>query len=559
MPWIETDKIQRGGASEMQDLQVYNGLDCCCTFEIWESQYKDMETVEHSLNAKLIYGFERAMQAPSFTMSRRGVLVDTYWRDVTREEFQQEYYFHDARFQKLAEAVWDLPFNEKGKPQNIYSKGHPLSGKAYSLNHNSPKQLQQFFYTSLQIDPIYVYDKGEAKITVNREALESLMERPWAGPFARFVVKLRDLGKKLAVLSKELSPDGRMRCSYNVAGTETGRWSASEDPFGDGDNLQNWTKRMRRCLCADPGKKLYSVDLSQAESFVTGGCSYRDGRDRAYLDACRSGDLHTSVTMEIWPDMGWRADDVPFNKELAEQPFYYALSYRDTSKRLGHGTNYFGSAAELARRIKLDKDSVTTFQLKYFRRFRGIKSYHMMQSNRIQMDFYVVTALGRLRHFFGRPDDSSTLKKAIAFEPQSTVGDTLNYGLWRVWWELDAWGPNRGPVELLLQVHDNIVFQLDDDPSDPENDQRQAEIVYKILDLLRIPLTYRDETVVIPADVETGWNWAPVKVDKANVDGLVGWKGPGSDKRVRQQKPPVTRLDRRLPIADSRCELNSAL
>src|SRR5262245_20740338 len=130
-----------------------------------------------------------------------------------------------------------------------------------------------------------------------------------------------------------------MRCSYNVAGTETGRWSSSEDPFGDGDNLQNWTKKMRRCVVADEGYKIFSIDYSQAESFVVGGCAVRDGRDKNYLEMCRSGDLHTAVCKEVWPNLGWTGD-MGKDREIAEQPFYFALSYRDTEKRFGHGTNY---------------------------------------------------------------------------------------------------------------------------------------------------------------------------------------------------------------------------
>jgi DNA polymerase-1 len=513
----------------MTALQIYNGLDCCVTFEIWESLHADLAVVDHSSNAQLVYGFERAMQAPSFVMSRRGVLVDRMWREVVRGELEGDLRRHDSRFQRLAEAVWGIPTNGK-KPLNVYNGEHPQRGVPFSLNYNSPQQLREFFYGALNVDPIYTYDKGNAKITANREALERLQEFRRAAPFARYIVLMRDLKKKIDVLTKNLSADGRMRCSYNVAGTETGRWSSSQDPFGSGDNLQNWTKRMRRCVVADPGKKLYSIDLSQAESFITGGCAYRDGRDKAYLEACRSGDLHTAVTKEIWPDLGWIGEKEA-DKEIAERPFYHALSYRDTTKRIGHGTNYYGKPPHLSKTTGLDRDSVTVFQNKYFKRYPGIRMYQNMQANRLQMDFKVTTALGRTRYFFGRPDDDANLRKAIAYEPQSTVGDYLNLGLWRVWHDLEAWGPSHGPVELLLQVHDNIVFQIDDDPD------LEAAVLPWVLELLRIPVQYRDETVVIPADVECGWNWAPIKVDKKNVDGLIPWTGPGLDKRTRQSTP----------------------
>src|SRR5262245_17424169 len=129
MPWIDSATIGRGKElSEMVALQVYNGLDSAVTFEVWESLYNDLESVEHSSAAKLIYGFERAMQAPSFVMSRRGVLVDRMWRGIVRSELEQQLRSLDAKFQRLAEAVWGIPYSGK-KPLNVY----PENKRAFAL------------------------------------------------------------------------------------------------------------------------------------------------------------------------------------------------------------------------------------------------------------------------------------------------------------------------------------------------------------------------------------------------------------------------------------------
>jgi DNA polymerase I-like protein with 3'-5' exonuclease and polymerase domains len=298
---------------------------------------------------------------------------------------------------------------------------------------------------------------------------------------------------------------------------------------------------MRRCVVADPGYKLFSIDYSQAESFIMGGLALRDGRDRAYLDACKSGDLHTAVTKEIWPDLGWTGDK-DGDRNIAEQPFYFALSYRDTEKRLGHGSNYLGSAPHLAKITRTDKDSVINFQLRYFKKFPGIKMYHNKQIARIQTDRRVETSFGRHRTFFGHPNDSATHRKAIAFDPQSTVGDMLNLGLWLVWEELDEWGPSKGPLQLLLQVHDNIVFQLPDNPEDPQNALKQRKVIERVLELLTIEFTYGDEVFSIPVEVECGWNWAPKKADKSNADGLIPWN-PEGEARLRVFTPSLARLD----------------
>lgn len=551
MPWIATEDLTvRQEAVGAVGLQIYNGLDCCVTFEVMNSLEADLGVVPHRANVELIYGFERALQAVSFAMQRRGVRVDLAWRGIARNELQQEMALHNERFQQLAEAVWGIPTDDKGKRLN---KKEPDKLDKRALNADSPKQLCAFFYEALNLPTQYKFDKGKKRVSADREALEKIMEFPAGAIFAKYIVLLRDYKKKIDVLTKAIDKDQRMRCSYNVAGTETGRWSSSANPFGTGDNLQNWTKKMRRCVVADNGKKFVSIDLAQAESFITGGLGYRDGgktdKARSYLDACRSGDLHTSVAKDVWPELGWTGN-IKADKAIAEQPFYQHHTYRDMCKRLGHGSNYYGKPFQMSKQTKIEETTVTAFQLKYFRNFSGIPAYHRKTAIRLQTDFFVTTALGRCRYFFGRPDDDATLRKAIAFDPQSTVGDTLNLGMYRVWYNLEL---KQQKIELLLQVHDNIVFQVDDDPDDPENDSKQNAIIEQALAYLDVPLTYADEVVHIGADVEVGWNWMPAKaakgkgvLGKQNPDGLIGWKGAEGDARRRTSDPDATGLDRGL-------------
>lgn len=545
MPWIDTATLERNkGLGEMVALQVYNGLDCCVTFEVRESQQRDLATIPHADNVSLIYDFERGLQAPLFAMQRRGVLVDRVWRGIVRNELSKELDLAYSRFCALAEAIWGIPM--KGKfPLNpaLDRFGKPDRTKpGFALNYNSPTQLKMFFYETLGIPPIFVFKGGEKKISVDREALEKLQEFKYAAIFARYIIHMRDLKKKIDVLSKALDPDFRMRCSYHVAGTETGRLSSSTNPFGTGDNLQNWTKKMRRAIVADKGKKFVSIDLAQAESFCSGGEGYLASRkrSRAYLDACRSGDLHTSVCKMVWPGLSW-SGDLKKDKDVAESKFYHHHTHRDMAKRLGHGSNYYGKPFQMAKQVKIQQSLAETFQLKYFTAFPELPAWHRDQKIQLQTKGFTVTPLGRLRHFFGRADDDATLRKAIAHKPQSTVGDALNLGLWKVWHELEL---EQHKIEMLLQVHDNIIFQVDDDPDDPLNDEKQSAIINRALELLQVPIRYDDELVLIPADVEVGWNWCPVKVDKNNVDGLVGWKGPGSDSRKRQHAPDAAGLDR---------------
>jgi len=72
-----------------------------------------------------------------------------------------------------------------------------------------------------------------------------------ARPIVGHIKAMRDLGKKVSVLKTEIDPDGRIRTSYNIGGTTTGRLSSSFSEFGTGTNLQNIEESLRSVFIAD--------------------------------------------------------------------------------------------------------------------------------------------------------------------------------------------------------------------------------------------------------------------------------------------------------------------
>ena len=107
------------------------------------------------------------------------------------------------------------------------------------------------------------------------------------------------------------------------------------------------------------------------------------------------------------------------------------------AKRGGHGTNYLGKAATIAKHLKVDKPIIESFQYKYFKAFPDIPNWHTHLLEKLQIDGSIRTPLGRVRTFFGRPDDDATLREAVAFQPQSTIAEILNLALWKVWHKYD--------------------------------------------------------------------------------------------------------------------------
>jgi hypothetical protein len=159
---------------------------------------------------------------------------------------------------------------------------------------------------------------------MNREVLEKLCAYIYARPFAQLALRFRDLDKKIQALNAQAESDGRMRSSYNVGATETGRWSSSKGAFGGGLNDQTWTKELRELFVADDGYELFQSDLEQAEARAVAYLA----QDEKFIAACESGDLWTFACKLIWPGLDWSGklgytEDLAADKQVAEQKFLW--------------------------------------------------------------------------------------------------------------------------------------------------------------------------------------------------------------------------------------------
>lgn len=447
-------------------MAVYNAMDSMMTYEINDA----LHTLGH--NDTLIYDFERALQAPALEMMLRGFKVDSAEHDRAIADTKTKLDRTNFILQTLAHAVWDK-----------------------NINPNSGLQLRQFFYDHMRLPVIQKTVKGEAKTPMDRQTLERLQAYYHARPLVHATLLWRDLAKQLQVLETDIDRDWRWRCSYNIAGTDTGRWSSSKSVVGTGNNFQNISDNLRRIFVADEGWKLCGLDLEQAESREVGwlcGILFDDWR---YLDACESGDLHTTVARMCWPDLAWTGD-LKKDKQIANQPFYRHHTRRDTTKRLGHGSNYLGRPTTMAMHTQIPLDIVRPFQERYFDNFPAIPRFHRWVATEIQTKGYLVNVFGRRRDFFDRTQADETLRSAIAFLPQSATADRLNIILWRVWRYMGT------RVQLLAQLHDAFYVQFRDDPTE------EREVVGDMIYLAENPPMRSGREFTVPAEASVGWNWA---------------------------------------------------
>jgi DNA polymerase I-like protein with 3'-5' exonuclease and polymerase domains len=222
------------------------------------------------------------------------------------------------------------------------------------------------------------------------------------------------------------------------------------------------------------------------------------------------------------------------DRATADMIAYRQLSYRDLSKKLGHGTNYYGQPPTMSRHAKVPVGQISDFQKGYFGAFPVIPEWHDWTIHEFQTTGCLTSLFDRKRTFFGRLDDQSTVNSAIAFAPQSMTGDEMNIGM------INLWQDKR--FELLVQVHDSILFQCDW--------EQVNELVPVALKALEAHLTLaKGRDFYVPLEAMTGYNWGYCQEKKdgtvINSNGLRKSKGNETRRppRVRNMSRSKTLLD----------------
>lgn len=465
----------RQAANVRERDQAYNALDCCLTAGVYDALRKKLDP----RNTGIVYDFERALQAPAMAMQIRGVRID-----------------HKARNHAIKVLGHGM---ERTKRVLRATVGDP------KFNPASPAQLKKALYDDLGAQKQYSKDEAR-KLTTNIDAMERIIKKSKRGEpantVARGVLQYRNYQKQRSTLKSRLSHDGRMRCSFNVGATETGRWSSSANCFREGTNFQNITKRRRNIFIADEGYLLGNRDLSQAESMCVAFLSGDKNYIEAHLDP--EVDTHVAVAKLIWPDAEWTGDPAE-DLKLAKAPgFYRHFSRRDLSKRIQHGVNYVGSKFTVSRVLHIPQADAQELIDRYFEAFPGIHQWHETIRADLKRYGMLYTPLARKRQFFGRLWDDATVREAVAHVPQSMVGDICNTGLWRIWDELDDGDPSApgtGNLEILMQGHDAVLFQFKKD---------RLDLAQATADCMAVEVEIKGKRMVIPTDLEIGTNWRDV-------------------------------------------------
>jgi DNA polymerase I len=356
---------------------------------------------------------------------------------------------------------------------------HALAGQPFTVG--SPKQLGEILFGQMGLKGGKKGKSGDYSTDVT--VLERLAEE--GSEIAGKVLEWRQLSKLKSTytdsLQEQINPaTGRVHTSYSLTGAQTGRLS-SNDP-----NLQNIPirtavgRRIREAFVAEPGNVLLSADYSQVELRLAAHMADVPALKEAFA---KGEDIHSLTALELFgevnPDTRGKAKTINFS--------------------LLYGISRWG----LAGRLGIKADEAQDMIDRYFERFPGIRNYISNTLTEAKDTGFTKTLFGRKTHFTrinaaNQTERQGSERAAINAPIQGTSADIIKRAMVRMLPALAEAGLPK--VRMLLQVHDELVFEL------PEGDVAAASIVIKqVMANAAEPLVKLD--VPLGVEIGTGKSW----------------------------------------------------
>jgi len=385
----------------------------------------------------------------------------------------------------------------------------------HTINPSSPKQMQALFYDDLKQQVIYkrVVVQGRTVLspTCDDEALSKLAAKePLIKPICHAIADIRTLHKFYGdFVNMPLDTDGRMRCSFNIAGDAGGksapysyRLSSSKNPFGSGGNLQTIPSEkskssgkaaargsmdfklpnIKTMYGPDKGFTFFDMDLDRADLQIV----VRESGEAEWIAALKQGvDMHLLNAFII------AKKEPPPAEELVEThprypdhrgPLKHA---REFAKVFCHASNYGGGAKTVAAHTGRTVQEIDAAQKYWFGAHPGIRAWHMRTFEQINKHRFIENRWGYKWFIFDRLE--AMLPEALAWVPQSTVGILIN----KIW---ESFYTNIPEVQVLIQVHDSLAGQF---PT-----HRAATLIPLMEKYSRIEIPY-DDPLIIPTGIKT--------------------------------------------------------
>ena len=370
--------------------------------------------------------------------------------------------------QDMAEKITELE-------QRIYDQAEE------PFNINSPKQLGTVLFEKMQLPH---GKKTKTGWSTNADVLEKLR---WQTPIVADVLEYRQYAKLKSTyadgLLKVIDPDGRIRTSFQMTVTATGRLSSTEP------NLQNIPartevgSRIRGMFVAAPGNVLVDADYSQVELRLLAHISGDETMQQAFLSG---EDFHTLTAAKVF--------------HVA--PEEVTGQMRSRAKAVNFGIVYGISAFSLAQDIGVTVAEAKEYMERYFDTYRGVKHYMEQVVEKAREQGYVETIMHRRRVLPELKSSNFNMRSfgervALNMPIQGTAADIMKLAMVRVEQRLKREGL---AAKLIMQVHDELIVECPE--AEKETVERLLEEEMSGVAHLAVPL---------PAQAHSGRTWLEAK------------------------------------------------
>jgi len=435
---------------DLETASPYAAEDADITLQLHEALWEQLCEVP---SLKAVYeDIEQPLVPVLLDMEETGVLVDRKMLQTQSSELAK----------KMAE---------------LEAKAHELAGGPFNLG--SPKQLQQILFEKQELPVIRKTPKGQPST-----AEDVLVELANDYELPAVIIDYRSVSKLKSTYTDKLplqinERTGRIHTSYHQAVAATGRLS-STDP-----NLQNIPirteegRRIRQAFVAPEGFTLLAADYSQIELRIMAHLSADKGLLKAFE---KEQDVHRATAAEV------------FEMALDE----VSDDQRRSAKAINFGLMYGMSAFGLAKQLGISRHEAQEYVDLYFDRYPGVRKYMDDIRTRASEQGFVETVFGR-RLYLPEINARNAQRRqyaersAINAPMQGTAADIIKRAMITVH---DWLNTDRPGARMIMQVHDELVFEVRDDELD--------EVSSKVTELMNGAAKL---SVALKVDVGTGSNW----------------------------------------------------
>lgn len=454
-------------------LIPYMQRDCIATYRLNDLFNQLKRPGSDFIYRKLIEASAAYMQ-----VELNGLRIDMDYLYDLEYQMEQEAKEGQRKLDSVVSQLWD---------SNQYSKDTGAKVRVgESFNASSPKQLKWMLtqilgYAPPSTDALMLQE-------ISRDIESGKITHPLAKPFIEGVLAARQNKKYMNTyiqgFRNSICRDMRLRGTFNLHGTETGRLSSTNP------NMQNIPrdKRIKNLIVSKPGYKLLQLDYSQAELRVLAALSGDPFMQQVYIDG---KDLHDAVATDMFGPN--------FTKEQ-----------RVMAKTINFGIAYGRGAASIAEHFNKSMSEATEIIAKWFRPMPQVQEYINNQRRKPRRGEPCVTMFGRERHFCITDDDMYHIQNEYINTPiQSTASDLTMFSLIEITNQLAA---HKWDAKIVSTVHDSIILEVLDSPE--LVDQIAATCIKIMAD---IPAHYMPGCPVpFKADAEVGYKWGALEEWKPN-------------------------------------------